>query len=188
MRFGWHTTEPKTRHSVAGVGRNRHSLIAGRSSDCHDLFSAGLCIARFTSRPNGVHNIRKLMLRSAAQPYYVGHAADVSRLCDSTFEDLKDEREALQRFAFPPLATICESVGASFQAIDLRWGVRDEAAVNQKTMEICLSEIARCQRTGIKPNFLILLGDRYGWCPLPAHIDAAEFESVREFLTRTPVG
>ena len=49
-------------------------------------------------------------------------------------------------------------------------------------MEICLSEIARCQRTGIKPNFLILLGDRYGWYPLPAHIDAAEFESVREFL------
>lgn len=100
----------------------------------------------------------------------------------STFEDLKDEREALQRFAFPPLATICESVGASFQAIDLRWGVRDEAAVNQKTMEICLSEIARCQRTGIRPNFLILLGDRYGWCPLPTHIDAAEFETVREFV------
>ena len=80
----------------------------------------------------------------------------------STFEDLKDERDALQRFAFPHLAAVCESLGASFQAIDLRWGVRDEAAANQKTMEICLAEIARCQRTGIKPNFVILLGERYG--------------------------
>src|ERR1035441_3714357 len=98
----------------------------------------------------------------------------------STFEDLKDERDALQRCAFPPLAALCESLGARFQAIDLRWGVRDEAAINQKTMEICLSEIARCQRTGIKPNFIILLGERYGWCPLPAHIEAAEFEAVRD--------
>ena len=97
----------------------------------------------------------------------------------STFEDLKDERDALQRCAFPPLAAVCESLGARFQAIDLRWGVRDEAAVNQKTMEICLSEIARCQQTGIRPNFIILLGERYGWCPLPAHIEAAEFEAVR---------
>lgn len=97
----------------------------------------------------------------------------------STFEDLKNERDALQRCAFPPLAAVCESLGARFQAIDLRWGVRDEAAVNQKTMEICLSEIDRCQRTGIKPNFIILLGERYGWCPLPAHIEAAEFEAVR---------
>lgn len=97
----------------------------------------------------------------------------------STFEDLKDEREALQRCAFPQLAAVCESVGARFQAIDLRWGVRDEASVNQKTMEICLSEIASCQRTGIKPNFVILLGERYGWCPLPARIEATEFEALR---------
>jgi len=96
----------------------------------------------------------------------------------STFEDLKEERNVLQDRVFPNLAEFCDAMGARFQAIDLRWGVRDEAAVNQKTMEICLSEIARCQRTGIKPNFIILLGERYGWCPLPAHIEASEFEAV----------
>lgn len=96
----------------------------------------------------------------------------------STFEDLKNERDALQDRAFPHLAVICESFGARFQAVDLRWGVRDEAVANQKTMEVCLSEITKCQRTGIQPNFMILLGERYGWCPL--HIEAAEFEAVRE--------
>ena len=54
----------------------------------------------------------------------------------STFEDLKEERNALQREVFPKLRTLCDQHGARFQAIDLRWGVRDEAALDQQTMEI----------------------------------------------------
>ncbi len=96
----------------------------------------------------------------------------------STFEDLKAERDALQREVFPKLRKLCEAHGARFQAIDLRWGVRDEAALDQRTMEICLAEIERCQRTGIKPNFIVLLGERYGWRPLPARIEAKEFDAI----------
>ncbi len=75
---------------------------------------------------------------------------------------------------------MCQSFGARFQAIDLRWGVREEAGHDQRTMEICLGEIERCQRTGIKPNFIVLLGDRYGWRPLPGRIEAEEFRAVRK--------
>jgi hypothetical protein len=96
----------------------------------------------------------------------------------STFEDLKAERDALQRDVFPKLRKLCEENGARFQAIDLRWGVRDEASLDQQTMEICLREIERCQQTGIKPNFIVLLGDRYGWRPLPARIEAQEFNKI----------
>src|SRR5579862_1911152 len=71
----------------------------------------------------------------------------------STFEDLIDERNALQRDVFPRLSRLCEAHGSRFQAIDLRWGVRDEAVLGQRMMEICLGEIERCKRTGIKPNF-----------------------------------
>src|SRR5436305_628279 len=98
----------------------------------------------------------------------------------STFEDLKEERNALHREVWPKLHTLCEQHGARFQAVDLRWGVRDEAALDQKTVEICLHEIERCQRTGIKPNFIVLLGQRYGWRPLASRLDAAEFESVSD--------
>ena len=56
----------------------------------------------------------------------------------STFEDLKAERDALQRDVFPRLRKLCEENNARFQAIDLRWGVRDEAALDQQTMEIGL--------------------------------------------------
>ncbi|HSQ79486.1 MAG TPA: AAA family ATPase, partial [Candidatus Bathyarchaeia archaeon] len=97
----------------------------------------------------------------------------------STFADLKAERDALQRFVFPRLRDLCLRHGCRFQAIDLRWGVRDEAALDQKTMRICLDEIARCQKTSPRPNFIILLGDRYGWRPLPWQIPAAEMQALR---------
>jgi len=96
----------------------------------------------------------------------------------STFEDLKAERDALQRYVFPRLADLCASRNARFQAIDLRWGVSEEASLDQRAIPICLTEIQRCQRLTPRPNFIVLLGDRYGWRPLPASIDAEEFTAI----------
>lgn len=96
----------------------------------------------------------------------------------STFSDLKAERNALQREVFPRLAELCARHGCRFQAIDLRWGIRDEAALDQRTLPICLDEVERCRRISPRPNFLILLGDRYGWRPLPAEISADEFAAI----------
>ena len=45
-------------------------------------------------------------------------------------------------------------------------------------MQICLDEIAHCQRLSPRPNFLVLMGDRYGWRPLPPAIPAEEFAAV----------
>jgi len=100
----------------------------------------------------------------------------------STFSDLKAERNALQEQVFPRLRALCMAQGCRFQAIDLRWGVSEEAALDQQTLTLCLREIERCQRLTPRPNFIILLGDRYGWRPLPARIEAAEFEALLERL------
>ena len=96
----------------------------------------------------------------------------------STFSDLKEERNALQKFVFPKLRKLCMQHGTKFHAIDLRWGVREEAALDQQTMQICLGELNRCQKVSPRPNFIILLGNRYGWRPLPAEIPADEFEEI----------
>ena len=98
----------------------------------------------------------------------------------STFSDLKDERNALQRYVFPRLRELCMQHGCRFQAIDLRWGVREEAGLDQQTMKICLDEVNRSQRTSPRPNFILLLGDRYGWRPLPAEIPAHEFHEIEK--------
>ena len=96
----------------------------------------------------------------------------------STFEDLVEERDRLQREVFPALQEFCLARGARFRAIDLRWGVSEQASVDQQAMNICLTEIARCRNTSPRPNFIVLLGDRYGWCPPPSEIPADEFTQI----------
>jgi hypothetical protein len=63
----------------------------------------------------------------------------------STFSDLKEERNALQKYVFPLLRELCRQHGCRFQPIDLRWGVSEEAGLDQQTMKICLEEIKRCR-------------------------------------------
>jgi len=98
----------------------------------------------------------------------------------STFSDLKEERNALQEKVFPRLRELCLKHGCRFQAVDLRWGVREEAGLDQQTMKICLGEIERCRKITPRPNFIVLLGDRYGWRPSPPDIPAEEFESLEK--------
>jgi hypothetical protein len=57
----------------------------------------------------------------------------------------------------------------------MRWGIRHEASLDQRTMHICLEAVRRCQAITPRPNFVVLLSERYGWRPLPAEIDAAAF-------------
>ncbi|MDZ4341549.1 MAG: DUF4062 domain-containing protein, partial [Candidatus Binatia bacterium] len=80
----------------------------------------------------------------------------------STFDDMKAERDTLQHGAFRRLRDYCRGRGATFQAVDLRWGVSEEASLDHQTMRICLEELRRCQEATPRPNFLVLLGQRYG--------------------------
>ena len=96
----------------------------------------------------------------------------------STFADLKHERDALQRRVFRPLELLCAQRRFQFQAIDLRWGISAEAGLDHRTMRICFEELRRSQEVSPLPNFLILLGDRYGWRPLPEEIDKDEYQRL----------
>lgn len=100
----------------------------------------------------------------------------------STFSDLKEERNALQERVFPKLRKLCMDQGFRFQAIDLRWGVSEEASLDQQTMKICFEEIERSQKVSPKPNFIVLLGDRYGWQPVPYQIPAKEYEKIYKLV------
>jgi len=102
----------------------------------------------------------------------------------STFSDLVAERNALQEDVWPKLRDLCMSHGCRFQAIDLRWGVSEEAALDQQTMNICLREIRRCREVTPRPNFVVLLGERYGWRPIPPQIEAGQFDRLATVMSR----
>jgi hypothetical protein len=100
---------------------------------------------------------------------------------------LKNERNALQAQVFPKMEQLCAQNGFQFQAIDLRWGVSSEAGLDHRTMRICFDELRRAQEISPRPNFLILLGNRYGWRPLPEEISVNEFEELKKAATTDDV-
>jgi len=72
----------------------------------------------------------------------------------STFADFAAERDVLQRQVSPALDAYCTAKGYQFYPLDLRWGVNEEAQLDQRTAEICLNEVAPRSRTTRRPTFL----------------------------------
>ena len=99
----------------------------------------------------------------------------------STFQDFGEERRLLQERVFPALEAECAKAGFGFRAVDMRWGVNGDAQLNQRTADICLGEVVEAKGYP-SPNLLILIGDRYGWVPLPFAIARDEFEAMRAWL------
>lgn len=111
------------------------------------------------------------------------HRPVIRIFVSSTFSDLKHERDALQQRVFPELERYCQRRHFQFQAIDLRWGVPTEAGLDHRTMQICFEELRRAQEISPQPNFLILLGNRYGWRPLPEEIFDIEYQELEKCLS-----
>lgn len=112
------------------------------------------------------------------------NATRVFRLfISSTFSDFIVEREALRQNVFPRLEQYCAERGAQFQAIDLRWGITEQAQREHNTLRICLEEVRRCQQLSPRPNFAVLLGNRYGWEPVPARITIDHWKRLKATAT-----
>lgn len=99
----------------------------------------------------------------------------------STFDDFRAERDALAP-VFAELERFCRAQGATFLAVDLRWGVSAEAWRDRQTLEICLDEVAYCRRVSPRLSLLCLLGERYGTRVLPTRVPADQMEALRTCL------
>ncbi|CAF3573336.1 unnamed protein product [Adineta steineri] len=109
-----------------------------------------------------------------------GLASKIVRIfTSSTFTDTSMERNSLMQHTYPQLKEYCrEKHGLEFQVVDMRWGVRDEATDDHKTTELCMQEIDNCQRVSVGPNFVVFLGQKYGYRPLPTKVEDAEFQMI----------
>lgn len=58
--------------------------------------------------------------------------------------------------------------------------MREESVDDHRVVNICMEEIKRCQEISLGIAFIAILGDKYGWRPLPPSVDADEFESLLE--------
>lgn len=102
----------------------------------------------------------------------------------STFSDFDRERRAIQEIALPKLREDFAEMGVRYELIDLRWGITEQAQETNDTMQICLKEIRRCQKHALRPNFALLLGNRYGWQPLPSLIPSNHWKKLMVFSNK----
>ncbi|XP_057664227.1 NACHT and WD repeat domain-containing protein 2 [Diorhabda carinulata] len=104
----------------------------------------------------------------------------------STFTDTTMERNTLMAKCYPKIKDYCrEKHGLEFQVVDMRWGVRDEATDDHMTTELCMKEIQNCQRLSMGPNFVVFLGQKYGYRPIPTYILTSELQMIRDELAAT---
>lgn len=93
------------------------------------------------------------------------------------------ERNALQMYVVPQMQQWSQERGWQFEIVDLRWGISEEASQAHRTMNICLEELDNCRRLSPKPHLLLLLGERYGWLPLPEQITQEEMQRLMATAT-----
>jgi len=90
----------------------------------------------------------------------------------STFNDMHAERDYLVKQVFPKLSEWCEKRKLRMLDIDLRWGVTEaDATQNRNVVNVCLKRIDEC-----RPFFLCLLGQRYGWVPERKDVSGETFD------------
>ncbi|WP_262423541.1 DUF4062 domain-containing protein [Brevundimonas denitrificans] len=96
----------------------------------------------------------------------------------STFAEFHDLRNRLKDGVLAELQRYCQERGAAFEAVDLRWGVTRDVASAQRTVRVCLSEVDRCTALGVKPCFILLIGNRSGTRPLPHTLSEGDFAAL----------
>lgn len=88
----------------------------------------------------------------------IDRTGEIRVFVSSTFLDMNEERDLLNRHVFPKIARQCRQRGVTFTVVDLRWGITEDQANNNQVVPVCLREIDRC-----RPYFIAMLGERYGW-------------------------
>lgn len=84
----------------------------------------------------------------------------------STFKDMNEERDYLNKYVFPEISEYCTKRYLEFVPIDLRWGISEDDSRNGLVLSACLDEIRKS-----RPFFVGILGSRYGWVPTQAELD-----------------
>src|SRR5271170_8106133 len=96
----------------------------------------------------------------------------------STFRDMHAERDHLIKVTFPALREKLLPHRVELYEIDLRGGITEDEAKNEKVIALCLEQVDEC-----RPFFLAFLGHRYGW--VPGQI-ADETQKRFPFVSRFP--
>ena len=104
----------------------------------------------------------------------------------STFNDMHAERDYLIKRVFPELRMWCAEHKLKLIDIDLRWGVSEkDATENKRVVDVCLNNVDKC-----RPFLLCLLGQRRGWVPGLSDVNEEtliKFPGLKEYIGKSSI-
>ncbi|XP_076072405.1 protein qui-1-like [Mytilus galloprovincialis] len=100
-------------------------------------------------------------------------------LC-SNRSDFELERYHLWRDALPALQQECVQHGLDVVWMDVHYGSEIDHVQDAYRFQEHLEEIKKCHQQSVGPFFVCLIGNKYGDCPLPIHLDEQEFQDIRK--------
>ncbi|XP_038076753.1 uncharacterized protein LOC119744738 [Patiria miniata] len=127
---------------------------------------------------------RSVMHGEAAGIHLKRNAREVWVFISSTFTDMKLERNLLMEDVYPFVREYARLIGLSFNAVDMRWGIRQTMCDAHMASEICLDEVERCREHSVGPFFVCILGQKYGYRPIPYRVPQAIFEPLIGYIGR----
>jgi hypothetical protein len=96
----------------------------------------------------------------------------------STFDDTLHERNFLLEDVIPYVMECAQNRGLDIALSEMRFGIREKASADNRTLEICLDELRHCQQVSAGLNFILIAGDKYGFRPCPYRIDKEQFDAL----------
>jgi len=106
--------------------------------------------------------------------------AKLMMVISSTFTDTHLERNILLEKILPNLQKQGHQQNISVIFMDMRYGMKDTNTLDHMTWIACAREIRRCYQESDGLFFISLQGDKYGYMPLPKHINQTIFEKKSE--------
>ncbi|CAH1801226.1 unnamed protein product [Owenia fusiformis] len=101
----------------------------------------------------------------------------------STFTDSIQERNVLMQYVYPKLKEYCRiNHNIEFQVVDMRWGVPRHDTDDHSDTDVCLEEINNCRRLSCGPNFVALVGQKYGTRLAPSKLSVSDYEAIHDAL------
>ncbi len=88
-------------------------------------------------------------------PQALAQTRHIRLFVSSSLEDMKAERDVLEKDLFRALRQTCRERGVEFTVVDLRWGIPEGEGL-EVAVESCLRQVEKCH-----PFFIGLLGDYY---------------------------
>ena len=148
------------------LGASRSSFVRARGTGI--LANNLPCFARFLvdelPPELSIHELQPVETHEPAPERITSGVVEWEKVhvfISSTFNDMHAERDYLVKYVFPELSEWCEARKLRLVDIDLRWGVTEQDATqNKNVVKVCLDRIDDC-----RPFFLCFLGQRRGWEP-----------------------